>query len=261
MNIVVFSKDRAMQLDLFIRSFNRYVKDGALYALNILYNYSNQEFKAGYERLIGNCPENIKFLEEVSFKADLVSLINPNYPYTVFFVDDDVFKEAFDFYDNQMDVFNKNTNIACRALNLHKNLNHCYTLNIPMPKPQFGDDNVFVWSGLKGDYGYPMSLDGHIFRTNDIMPYIIKINYNGPNILEGLMAKNPLNKPLMICYDRAIIVNNPINMVQAVSRNRHGNITAKFLNDKFLAGRMIKLDNFIGLDNRSCHQETQIDFV
>ena len=89
-NIVVFSKDRAMQLELFIRSFNKYVKNSGRYTINILYTYSNNVFKEGYDKLIKYGINNVNFVKENNFKPDLIKLINKTAKYTIFFVDDKV---------------------------------------------------------------------------------------------------------------------------------------------------------------------------
>ena len=260
-NIIIFSKDRAMQLDLLLRSFAKMVKDHNLYEINVLYTYSNDRFKQGYDKLLKKRDSHVRFVRETDFKSTLLGLVNPQFPHTVFFTDDDVFKMPFDFYDNQMNVFNHNDDILCRSLRLHKNLNYCYPARIPMKPPLFLEDNSFRWRGEQGDYGYPMSVDGHIYRTKDIMPFLANLEYNNPNLLEGRMVGAHLSANKMICYDKSIIVNNPINKVQTVNNNVHGNIDANFLNDKFLAGEIISLDNFIGIENTSCHQEIPLTFV
>ena len=76
MNIIVFSKDRAMQLELFIRSFNKYVKDFDKYIINIIYTYSNDNFKLGYDKLIGMNYPNVNYIKETNFRSDLIRMIN-----------------------------------------------------------------------------------------------------------------------------------------------------------------------------------------
>lgn len=260
-NIVVFSKDRAMQLDLFLRSFGKMVKDYHLYDIKVLYTYTNDRFKQGYDKLIKKNYRHASYTKEVNFKSTLLSLVNPLNPHTVFFVDDNVFKNPFDFYDEQMYVFNRDESILCRSLRLHKTLNYCYPAKVVMIPPIFLEDNVFEWRGQLGDYGYPLSVDGHIYRTKDIMPYLLNLKYNNPNSLEGEMAHSHVQSSKMVCYDKSIIVNNPLNRVQTVNDNKHGDITAEFLNNKFLEGQLILLDNFIGIENTSCHQEIPITFI
>lgn len=261
MNIIVFSKNRALQLELFLRSFKNYVKNSETYLINVLYTSSNGFYAEGYDKLISMNHPNVKYINQSFFKSDLVSLFNEEERYSVFFVDDDVFKYPFDFYDNQMSIFEKDSDILCRSLRLHPYLTYCYPLERHIWPPAFDSNNVFYWKNMDGDYGYPMSLDGHIFRTKEISHYIIDMDYKNPNSLEGGMAQNPIDLPKMICYDKSVIVNNPCNMVQNNNNNIHGNIDTMQLNLTFLSGHIISLYDFNDIDNISCHQEIKLNFI
>ena len=260
-NIVVFSKDRAMQVELLIRSFNRFVAYSDLFVINVLYTYSNDKFKEGYEKLINKNYSNVILHKETDFKKQVLILVDPAKEHTVFFVDDIVFKNPLDFYDKQMDIFNWDESIICRSLRLHRDLSYCYPLQIAIRQPPFLDNNIFNWKKEKGDYGYPMSLDGHIFRTKDIMDELRSFDYKNPNTLEGELTHKKNIAPRMICYDRSIVFSNPLNKVQTVNDNIYGNISAEFLNDKFLEGFIIDLTPFMGFHNRSCHQEVEPTFI
>lgn len=258
-NIIVFSKDRSMQLELFIRSFNRHVKNPNEHIINILYTYSNDAFKEGYNKLINMGYTNVNFVKENNFKLDLIKLVDASVDFIVFFVDDIVFKNDFDFYDNQMDIFKNDNEILCRSLRLHTNLIYCYPMDLKISKrPNFLEDNIFYWKGEQGPYGYPMSVDGHIFRTKEVLPLVKKLDYKNPNSFEGLMVTNSLNLSKMMCYDKSIVINNPCNIVQTNNPNIHGDVDVNKLNDKFLDGYTISLDNFDGIENIACHQEIGI---
>ncbi len=259
-NIIVFSKDRPLQLDLFLSSF--YLCVGEYHqVIKILYTYSDDKFKAGYDILIPTYPE-VTFIKETNFKEDTISLINQDNPYTVFFVDDIIFKEPFEFFDDKMNLFISNPNIACLSLRLNTHLDYCYAESRNMKRPMFGRDNIYNWTKETGDYGYPMSQDGHIFRTREIRQFHIDLEYNAPNTLEGkLHTQRRKMPPLMICYDRSKIINNPINRVQFASINRCGNISAEYLNDKFLDGFRIDLSPFLGMDNNAVHTELTPTFI
>lgn len=261
LNVILFSKDRAMQLELFIRSFNKYVKNFDKYIIKVLYTYSNEEFRKGYDKLINMNYLNVKYFKETNFKNDLINLFNSNEKYSVFFVDDIVFKNPIDFNDEQMELFENNKDILCRSLRLQPNLTYCYPMGIIMKNPNFLENNIFDWKNQDGDYGYPMSVDGHIFRTNEILSYVINLNYTNPNSFEGNMSIRPLNLSKMICYDKSIIVNNPCNKVQNNNPNLHGNISINELNNKFLEGYIICMENFDNIENISCHQEIKINLI
>lgn len=261
-NIIVFSKDRAIQLELFLRSFNRFVKDASLYRVDVLFTYSTLDFKAGYDKLKAVAPPNVVFHKEINFQDDVVWLINKSYPYTVFFVDDIIFKEPFEFFDQKMSFLDVDKDIACVSLRLNPHLTYCYAENRPMRRPVFDENLIFNWTKEMGDYGYPMSQDGHIFRTSDIYQMHADLSYTGPNMLEGkLHHQRGKMGHKMICYEKSKIVNNPINRVQYASQNRCGNISAESLNEKYLAGYVIDLEPFVGFDNTAVHTEITPSFV
>lgn len=262
LNVIIFSKNRAPQLELLIRSLKRFFQEFSNFNIKILYTFTNSSFENGYNKLKNIHPDsNIIWKIEENFKKDLVNLFDKNNKYTVFFVDDNIFKEPFSIDDKEFKYFNSHGDILCLSLRLHPRLNYCYPASVKMTPPNFNENNVFNWMGQTGDYGYPMSLDGHIFRTRDLFFYILNMDYNGPNPLEAQMAMKPLFYPKMMCYNKSIIMNNPVNKVQEWNSNIHGNITSSFLNENFLNNKKIDLEPFIGFENTSCHQELPINFI
>jgi len=260
MNIIVFSKDRACQLELFIRSMKEFFKEFNDHQIKILYKSSNYEFEKGYRKVISiHNDSNIQWIQEVqNFQKSLISIIDFKDKYSVFFVDDNVFKEPFSLEDKQFKIFTERKDILALSLRLHPRLNYCYPARLKQVSPPMDKDVVFNWFGKPGDFGYPMSLDGHIFETRNIQYYFLNHRYNGPNDLESQMAMQPIPIPNMICYEKSRIINIPVNKVQNYNNNVHGNIPANYLNEQFLAGKLISMDNIRGIDNHSCHQEIEL---
>lgn len=262
-NIVIFSRDRASQLELLLRSMKLYFKEFYEHKINILYTFSNDGFKAGYDKLFKiHNDSNIKYIKEtLKFKDHILLLLDYNNPYSLFFVDDIVFKNPFSLNCKQFKLFTMNEDILTLSLRLHPKLIFCYPANIRMAPPDFDSNLSFKWSGMSGDYGYPMSLDGHFFRTSDFLSLTKVLNFSNPNSYEGMLANYPFNRPKMICFEESVIVNNPINKVQNYNNNLHGTINAEYINKEFLNGYLIDIDNFKGLKNISCHQEIEIRLV
>jgi hypothetical protein len=154
-----------------------------------------------------------------------------------------------------------NDEILTLSLRLHPYLTYCYPARVRMSPPNFDSNLAFKWYGQQGDYGYPMSLDAHLLRTNDILPLTRAISFTNPNSYESILSGYPLNRPKMICFEDSVIVNNPINKVQNYNNNIHGDVTADFLNKKFLDDYIIDLEDFKGIKNISCHQEIEIKFI
>lgn len=263
LNILVFSRDRACQLELFIRSMKFYFKEFSEHKINILYTYSNDKYKEGYDKLFTiHNDSNINYIKESQdFKRHVVLLLNQENPYTIFFVDDIVFKNPFTLNSKQFKLFTLNEDILTLSLRLHPYLTYCYAARIRQTSPNFDSNLLFKWYGAQGDYGYPMSLDGHFFRTKEITAVTKAISFNNPNSYESVLSGYPLNRLKMICFEESVIVNNPVNRVQTFNNNVHGNVTALFLNDKFLEDYIIDFEDFKGLKNVSCHQEIEIKLI
>ena len=260
MNIIVFSKDRAAQLDLFMRSMVEYFSEYIDFKIYVIYTYSSNVFKKGYDELI-KLYEDINFITETNFKKDVLSTIDPNLKFTTFFVDDIIWKESFSINDDKFILFEQSTDILCLSLRLNSNLNYCYAANHSMTLPISYDNGVWNWRGERGDYGYPMSLDGHIFKTQDILPLLQRLIYKNPNQLEAMLSYSPINKPKMMCYDKSKIINNPANKVQTNNPNKHGSISAEYINEQFLKGYMIDLEPYRNINNTQCHLEMPINFI
>ena len=167
MNIIIFSKDRAAQLDLLLRSMSHNWLESYKLGINVLYTHSNEEYKKGYDKLINDTYKtlidgykNVNFVKENDFKKDLLSLIDKKDEFTVFFVDDQIVKEKFNTNCEEMRQFERNDKISCLSLRLHPNLTFCYAANHSMKTL---DNCLFDWKNKEGDFGYPMSVDSHIF--------------------------------------------------------------------------------------------------
>ena len=130
-----------------------------------------------------------------------------------------------------------------------------------MKTPFFDSNLSFKWLHESGDYGYPMSLDGHFFRTPEITALTKAIDFKNPNSYESMLSRYPFNRPRLICYEKSPIINNPINKVQIFNQNIHGNISAEYLNNKFLENYIIDLYDFEGFNNYSCHQEIDVNLI
>jgi hypothetical protein len=261
-NIIIFSKNRACQLELLLRSMKWGIKEFKDIVINILYTYTDGDFEIGYNKTISlHSDKNILWKKEINFRKNLIEMMDISKKYTIFFVDDNIFKSPFTFENERIKYFDKHDDIACLSLRLHPNLKYCYPARISQTPPKINDNGVFSWLRQEGDYGYPMSLDGHLFKTEDILPLLNILIYDNPNSLESNLASYPIRKPNMICFDKSVIFNNPINKVQTWNDNYHGSISAEFINKKYLSNQIIDLSTFINIDNISCHQEIDIKFI
>ena len=242
LNLLIFSKDRSCQLDLLLRSVKNNLSLWETYNIKILYTFSTPEYEKGYNILKGIHPE-FKYIKETSFKNNVLENIDVTNEYTMFGVDDNILLNTFSLDCPEVNNFYINKTIACLSLRMHPRMNFCYVQNTNVEIPNFEKNNMWKWPGLRGDWGYPMSQDFHLFRTDEIIKSLRSLDYNNPNSLEDKWAatSGQLGKPYMTCFEQAKVVNIPANKVQTHNNNRHGNQSQEFLNQKFLDGERIIL--------------------
>jgi hypothetical protein len=252
-----------MQLDLLLRSMKKYFKEYLNYPIKVLFDFSDVNYKIGYEKLQELHPE-VFFVKETFFKSDLLTMIDISKKYTIFLVDDIIFKDHFSLECKEIDLFEKSDDVICVSLRLHPKLTYCYARDIKINKNPILENCAYTFEKTSGDYSYPMSLDGHIFKTNDIYKILVNSNYIKPNSLEGELNTNyrQIKKSKIICFEKSVLFNNPINRVQTEVCNKSGNISSTIdLNIKFLNDKIIDLDYFDGFENNSVHQLVEVKIV
>lgn len=260
---IVFSKDRSMQLDLLIRSikknFNIFDK------IVILYKATNQEYKDGYSVIQHRyVNDNIDLYLEKNFKNDLIEIVNI-YNKICFFTDDDVVFRNPSISRESISGVLSNKNTACISLRLGNNLTiqDIFT-NLPISKPRYyrRADKYLFWNFASvqsdTDFGYPLSVDGHIYNKHIVLPLLNNIKFTNPNNMEGNLFSVRYKLPVeMCCLDTSSVVNIPANRVQNEILNRYsGNeqLSAVALNKLYLNKKQFKLSTIESTPVYSSHQ-------
>jgi hypothetical protein len=272
LNGIIFSKDRPMQLHLLLESIllNFNVED---YTLNILYKASNDEYNRGYNVIRDLYPQ-FKYKKEESFKNDVLSLFNDS-KYTTFFTDDDIIYKSFKLNNDELHNIFMLTEANCFSLRLGLNTVNCYTMQRLNKLNNYNTHNfyfdidliepVISWKVKDGtnDYAYPMSLDGHIFKTEYIKNLCEILEYSNPNLFEAFLSN--FTKPEMVIssYKYSKLVNTPINRVQETFQNLSGmkyKNSAEDLNEMYLDGVCFNFSKMDFNEINSCHQEIRPSF-
>jgi hypothetical protein len=275
-NHIVFSKDRAMQLELFLNSFykNMNLIDPNI---NVLYTSSNELYENGYTRLKLLYP-NVKFIKESKFKTDLLNIIyqNMNCKHIVFFTDDDIIYRSINIYEGYIE--NIFSTIKCTTFSLRLGLNttYCYTMNQPNKLSEYRifehmydiklDDIIIDWDikNSTNDYAYPLSVDGHYFLSTYIMNLAKNLDYSNPNTFEAILSLQSKLDMKIASFKTSALVNNPINKVQNVFQNVAGikyGMPEQVLNEAFLDGMKVDLENLDFSEIKSPHQEIKLKFL
>ena len=256
--LLAFSKDRPAQLDLLLRSIKRFVPSPV--GTSVVFTASTALHDEGYAVVRADHPwvEWVDEREAGGFKAATLHLVARAGERIAFLVDDIVFTHPLELGAAPLAALDADPDVLCCSLRLDPGKTYCYALDRPMTPPPA---TTWEWAGMDGDWGYPMSLDGHVFRTAQIAPLLERLDYHNPNALEAALAAAPPALAKATCFDVARIVNVPDNRVQDTAPNRHGGGSADWLTPALLAGGRLDLEPFAGLTAPSVHHEVPLRFA
>ena len=263
-NCIIFSKNRACQLQALLRSFEDQVRDSV--HTKILYEASSELHNEAYDEVQSDfTASNIEWIPQRDFRKDLLRILQGIEAKWLFFlVDDMVFIRPVDF-----SVFeNVSPKSTVASLRLAPHIRFSYTMNTSMQVPQFEtyshDNNLLQWPWEHGesDWGYPLSVDGHLFAPEEIRSIAEKSNFRAPNSFESALqlAKPVFLKRYGLCYPESRVVNLPLNKVQQENSNLCGDISEKSLLNKWKQGCQIDVKSLYGTVNESVHQELRVQF-
>ncbi|MCF6147391.1 MAG: tetratricopeptide repeat protein [Candidatus Kuenenia sp.] len=266
---LIFSKDRAMQLDGTLGSFSMHCKDTISIDLKVIYKTSHAVLERQYEDLKTDY-DNVEFIREENFKEQVLSLIR-KYTFVLFLVDDNIFLKSF-YISDLTNSLNENTNAIGFSLRLGENTVYCYSLHSLQKSPTFthitNDILKYDWTSAELDFGYPLEVSSSLYRVKEIYPLLVQINFSNPNTLENQMAANKhiytKTRPILLCSKLSLTFCAPLNMVQDVCNNRAGNencYSSEMLANKFGEGYRIDVEKYIGFIPNACHQEVPLDFI
>lgn len=115
------------------------------------------------------------------------------------------------------------------------------------------DDDVFYrptpqpsglpWSYRGGDYDYPFSLDGNVYRKHDVVRLLRGLRFGNPTELEATGHAHRARLPFadVLPCSPPCLVGVPLNRVSDSSNMPHLDVAADRLNRAFLAGKRMQL--------------------
>ncbi len=266
---IIFSMNRPMQLHGLISSF----LDNASTTIPIfvLFRATNRSFARAYSEIIKSLKSrSIQFVEQnndSSFHNQLIDVLeNINTDKMFFLVDDILITEKIDISE----INNVDTRNSVLSLRLGSNLQTSYNADSPQPLPKFvsmegGQTGKIRWKWNEGtfDWGYPISLDGHVFSTKEILAMTKYISFSSPNTYEGnLQIFNPIFlQRFGIAYKKSRLFNIPCNRVQTDVDNRHGDIHQDELLERWNNGYQIDFRAFYEYMNTAAHEIIGYNFI
>lgn len=265
-SFIIFSKDRALQLDGLLQSILHHVT--GTYSIHVLYCTSSEAHNSAYQEVAERVQNahNIQWTQETNFHSDLITALKAVETESVcFLVDDIVFIRPVDLDEIPHEAIR--TGIV--SLRLGRNITFCYTKQKAMRQPQLTSDPSangllqFAWDEGDYDWAYPLSVDGHIFPTSELAIAAQRLNYKAPNtferalqILSPLYAKRP-----GYCFEFPKMVNIPLNRVQDEVNNISGDISPEELLEKWQSDLCVDIQKLDNVHTKSVHTEIKIDLI
>lgn len=231
---IVFSKDRALQLDGLLQSILHHVFGS--YSIKVIYSTSSDSHRNAYNEVADRIKHSnrIEWTEEKDFRTNLIEALDAVETESVCFLVDDIVFIRPVHLDTISQQF-KDAGIL--SLRLGRNITFCYTKQKTMQKPGLSpahDTNdllQFSWEDGNYDWAYPLSVDGHIFPVSEIRIAAKRLDYHAPNSFErALQILTPLyQKRPGFCFESPRILNIPFNRVQNENNNICGEVTPEEL--------------------------------
>ena len=289
---VIFSRDRAMQLDAALTSFFRHCAEAKELPINVLYAASSPDFAEQYEVLKKNWrgAARLRFHQEHDFRADLLTTLGVEAsrsrrffhrrsracesvaPYALFLVDDNIFCRPFSIAAATTALEARPRAIGF-SLRLGRNTTYCYMRDMRQRVPHFEpiDQRVlaFDWISAEGDFGYPLEVSSSVYRGPQTARILARLSFSNPNTLEVHFANSAMRYwaqrlPELLCFEQSVTFCNAVNKVQTVYDNRAGGeveLSAHELARRFDSGLRIDTGAFAGFTPNACHCDVPFSFV
>ena len=266
--LIIFSKNRACQLHLLLESIEKNSND-IFDTISVIHTYTSKEYFNGYEKLIQRFP-NVSFIVENDFHSDTLNAIKPQFDYTTFMVDDNVFYKKLELNQEEiLQTFKDYENhISCFSLRLGLNCNYSHPANLSYEIGVFKEMDNFILVDVfnqQGDFAYPLSVDGHIFKTDFILSCLKMIGiFTNPNVIESKLQLllSRINRG-MVFLKESVIVGVPVNIVNNTHRNRQGlkfYFSENDLNVRYNNGEIINLESLDVSNINGPHKEMRYKF-
>lgn len=242
LHVLVFSKDRPLQLASLLESLRDHLTDTPL-EVSALHRASGPAFAEGYALLRRVAPlPGVRWIEEVDFQRDLRTLLAalPAAAPVMPLVDDDLLFRPVALAPLLAAFGRRHLFISLRADRRYPG-HRVPRFRRTAPYLEWGWHDF----GRPSVWQYPFSLDGNVFHAGDLSRLAGGVAFRAPNSLEGALHQvrhGPrllLTRPLALAPVEAVLFNNPLNKVQSEGETWNLGGSVEGLNEAWLGGRCI----------------------
>jgi hypothetical protein len=206
LQVIVFSKDRPLQLHGYLTSFFKHCFEPAV--VKVLVQSQPQWFTDAYAQVATEFFQ-VEWCPERDFRADLDALIG-DAEYTMFGCDDVVFTREWD-----VDAAFERVDVLGLSLRLGRHITRDM-FGQSLAQPVFKDAWWNVEQGV-GDWGYPWEVLGTIYQTDFVKRMVARVQANSPSQLEERGSRcwpEETPKRTMAMWQHSRLVVPTVNLVQ-----------------------------------------------
>lgn len=278
---IILSKDRACQLHLLLSSIK--VNASKLFEnILVLVKSSSDNYTQSYKELEDEiqglffCTDTVvQFIDEKEFYPDFLHLIKclNNENHLICGLTDDMcfHSEAENKQEEIIRAFTDD--VFCFSLRLGYNTIVQNYLDGSLQRPlnaEHAGENIIKWNWKNRhpmeNYGYPISLDGHIYRSEELLNLSTIKSFHNLREWEGYLAqhiRSIIDRPYMIASPSSSVVSIANNCVQypPMIAGALYPSTPEELNQRFLDGYRIDLAPIMLKRFSSSHIELPFSFI
>ena len=272
-SVLIFSKDRSMQLHALLQSIECY---STIYDdITILYTCSDSDFEKGYN-LLQSRFKRYNFIKETTFENDVRNYINLVTTKFISFLVDDILFFNHVHKEKIVTFLNKPKTITF-ILGVGTNIKFSNTAAIEFDLPEFtiDENGVYTWNWKmiknNSEFACPLMVMGNVFNSTQFMKWLnkIKIKFINPNYFEEMLQyilQNQYKKILPdLCgsFKTSCVVHSSNNRVQNTHLNLYGqvfNYLPEDLNKMYLDGYIIDINNYQFDKICGLHHELDLKF-
>lgn len=273
-SLCVFSKNRAMQLDAFLKSLVNapYITD-----VQVLYNFSDDKFKQAYDILKTEHP-NIKFDVDNDIPLQVINFVQNAQEFFLLATDDSLFYRPATLTQDKIDwVFKEK---GALALNLRMGLNIKWQNHWKSEPsaPIIVEDtyqDIILWDAAQyhkdTDVGRVWQNDASIMPRDMYLKHLLSETDWKQSIrsLDNLANSGRVFNPCkMAAFDTSVYLNIPVNLVHPLADGtlyadnwgKFHKYDVHFLNGQFLNGQRVDWERFETQD-LDCGRREMIFYV
>ncbi len=267
-DIVVFSRDRPLQLYALLESTQRYIKNYK--TISVIYYASNDRFFYAYEELKDSFPD-VHFILQKNLNTDFEPLLKKEIykestPYILFSVDDVIVKDEVDL--KQCIEAMENFSAYHFSLGLGKNIDYSYQggFHQDLPFHLFLEPGLLAWQidAAPGEWSKAQCISMTLYRRDGVQHAVEKFNFKDPLHFEKNWTKyrkrnvKLKRNRIALAFETSKVVGVPLGLMKKHNINFYSPIE---LLNKFELGLKIHIDSLEQIKNTSTYIEYLPIFV